>query len=417
MKQDFPYEYDNTTLECISRSRLEEDFPILSREVADNRLIYLDNAATTLKPKQVVAEISRYYLEISANIHRGKHYLSEEASTIYEEGRYKVAQLLGCFGNEVVFVKNTTEALNMVAKGLDIKPDDTVIVCTDSHHSNFLPWLDRASVKLVRIGQQGVVDLDHYEELLKLNPKVVSLTHCSNVSGLYLPIEEMARKAKEVGALVVVDAAQSAPHRRINVRDWDIDFLAFSAHKMLGPTGIGVLYGKQAHLNEMQPVYLGGGMVDWVDTSGYRARKIPHRFEAGTPHIAGVFGLVAAIKYLEKIGFDRLAAHDSELGKLLLTEAQKREYLEVIAPGEKDSHRCGIISLKIKGVKDMGNIARMLSDSYGIMCRSGHMCAQPFVDFLSDGEIFRASGYLYNNRQDIIDLFQALDELKNVILR
>jgi cysteine desulfurase/selenocysteine lyase len=416
MKQDFPCEYDNPDLECINRERLEEDFPILSREVADNRLVYLDNAATTLKPKQVVSEISRYYLEISANIHRGKHYLSEEASTLYEEGRYKMAQLLGCFGNEVVFGKNTTEALNIVAKGLDINPDDTVIVCTDSHHSNYLPWLDRSVVKLVRIGHQGIVDLNHYEELLKLNPKVVSLTHCSNVSGLYLPIEDMARRAKDVGALVVVDAAQSVPHRRINVRNWDIDFLAFSAHKMLGPTGIGVLYGKQSLLKEMHPLCLGGGMVDWVDTTGYRVRKIPHKFEAGTPHIAGVFGLVAAIKYLEKIGFDRLKAHDSALGKFLLSEAQKRDYLEVIAPGEKDSRRCAIISLRIKGIDDMGNIARMLSDSYGIMCRSGHMCAQPFVDYLSNGEVFRASCYLYNNRQDIYDLFQALDELKRVVL-
>jgi cysteine desulfurase/selenocysteine lyase len=415
MKKDFPCEFDNPDLECMSRSKLKEDFPILSREVADNRLIYLDNAATTLKPQQVVSEISRYYLEISANIHRGKHYLSEEASTFYEEGRYKVAQLLGCFGNEVVLVKNTTEALNVVAKGLDIKRDDIVVVCTDSHHSNYLPWLERAVTKLVRIGEQGIVDLNHYEELLKLNPKVVSLTHCSNVSGLYLPVEEMTRMAKEVGALVVVDAAQSVPHCRLNMRNWDIDFLAFSAHKMLGPTGIGVLYGKQSHLKELHPVYLGGGMVDWVDTSGYRVRKIPHKFEAGTPHIAGVFGLVAAIKYLEKIGFDRLKAHDSELGKFLLREAQKREYLEVIAPGKKDSPRSAIISLKIKGIDDMGNIARMLSDSYGIMTRSGHMCAQPFVDYLSDGEIFRASCYLYNNRQDLIDFFQALDELKRVV--
>jgi len=416
MKKDFLYELDDPNLECVSRSKLEEDFPILLQEVADNRLVYLDNAATSLKPKQVAAEISRYYLEISANIHRGKHYLSEEASTIYEEGRYKVAQWLGCFGNEVVFVKNATEALNIVAKGVDIQPDDPVIVCTDSHHSNYLPWVERAAAKLVRIGRHGDVDLNHYEELLKLNPKVVSLTHCSNVSGLYLPIEEMARMAKEVGALVVVDAAQSVPHRRLNVRDSDIDFLAFSAHKMLGPTGIGVLYGKQSHLQEIQPVCLGGGMVDWVDTSGYRMRKIPHKFEAGTPHIAGVFGLVAAIKYLEKIGFDRLKAHDLELGKMLLAEAQKREYLEVIAPGAENSHRCAIISLKIKGIDDMGNIARMLSDSYGIMCRSGHMCAQPFVDYLSDGDIFRASCYLYNNRQDLIDFFQALDELQRVVL-
>jgi cysteine desulfurase/selenocysteine lyase len=299
---------------------------------------------------------------------------------------------------------------------LDVLPEDTIVVCTDSHHSGYLPWVDRAKTKLVRITEQGNVDLNHYEELLKLNPRVVSLTHCSNVSGLYIPIEKMVRMAKEVGALVVVDAAQSVSHRRISVRDLDIDFLAFSGHKMLGPTGIGILYGKQSHLQTMKPTYLGGGMVDWVDTTHYQLRKIPHRFEAGTPHIAGVYGLVAAIKYLEKIGFDRLKLHDSALGELLLAEANKREYLQVIAPGAEGSERGGILSLKINGYRDMGNIARMLSDSYGIMCRSGHMCAQPFVDYLSDGEILRASCYLYNTKQDIMDLFQALDELSRVVV-
>ncbi len=408
--------FDNPNLECIDSASVKEDFPILSRMIDGNRLIYLDNAATTLKPKQVISEITRYYSEICANIHRGKHYLSEEASTYYEEGRYKLAQFIGCAGNEIIFVKNTTEALNIAAKGLDIEKEETVVVCTDSHHSNYLPWLRQANTKLVRVEEQGTVDLNHYEELLKLNPKVVSLNHCSNVSGLYLPIEEMTRMAKNIGAIVVLDAAQSVPHRRLNVRHLGIDFMGFSGHKMLGPTGIGVLYGKQSHLSKMPPVYMGGGMVDWVDTSGYLARKIPHKFEAGTPHIAGVFGIVAAIKYLEKIGFDRLKLHDLELGKLLLSEALKREYLQVIAPGKVDSERCAILSFKIKACNDMGDIARMLSDSYGIMCRSGHMCAQPFVDYLTDGEILRASCYLYNTKQDIIDLFQALDQLHPLVV-
>lgn len=406
--------FTDNNLECIDNVSREEDFPIFSRTIDDNPLIYLDSAATSLQPRQVVSELSRYYLEISANIHRGKHYLSEEASTEFEEGRYKVAQFLGCVGNEVVFVRNTTEALNIVAGGLDIRKDDIVVVCTDSHHSNYLPWLDRAVVKLVRVGAQGDIDLEHYRELLKLNPRVVALTHCSNVSGLYAPLEEMTRMAKEAGALVVVDAAQSIPHRRLNVGRLGIDFLAFSAHKMLGPTGIGVLFGKQSHLKNMNPVCLGGGMVDWVDTSGYRTRKIPHKFEAGTPHIAGVYGLTAAIKYLEKIGFDRLEAHDLELSKLLFSEAEKRDYLEVAAPG-KHEDRCAILSFKMKGTDDMGNIARMLSDSFGIMCRSGHMCAQPYVDYSFNGDILRASFYLYNNRLEVISLFKALDQLQLVV--
>lgn len=399
-------------IELINYETCLKDFPILSRVIDDNRVIYLDSAATSLKPVQVVSEISRYYLEVSANIHRGKHYLSEEASVFYEEGRYKVAQFIGAVGNEVVFVRNTTEALNIVAKGLELGKDDTVIVFTDSHHSSYLPWLEKANTELVRISADGMVDLDHYEELLKLSPKVVSLTHCSNVSGLYAPIEKMAQMAKNVGAIVVVDAAQSIPHRRLNVDLLNIDFLAFSGHKMLGPTGIGVLYGKQQYLEKLTPTNLGGGMVDWVDTAGYRARKIPHKFEAGTPHIAGVYGLVAAIKYLEKIGFDRVEAHDLALGKLLLSEALKREYLEVIAPGNEAAERCAIVSIKMKKQSNLGDIARMLSDSYGIMCRTGHMCAQPLVDYLANGEILRASGYLYNTKQDVITLFQALDEIQ-----
>ncbi|MCP5048661.1 MAG: aminotransferase class V-fold PLP-dependent enzyme [bacterium] len=404
---------ENDNIECIDQTQRETDFPILTREIDDNRLIYLDSAATSLKPRQVTDEVSRYYREISANIHRGKHYLSEESSTDFEEGRYKVAQFLRCAGNEVIFVRNTTEALNLAANGLGIGKDDTVVVCTDSHHSNYLPWVDRANTRLVRIGEQGTVDMDHYKELLQGNPKVVSLTHCSNVSGLYAPLEEMTRMAKEAGALVVVDAAQSVAHHRVNVAKLDIDFLAFSAHKMLGPTGIGVLYGKQALLENMKPLLLGGGMVDWVDTEGFRVRKIPHKFEAGTPHIAGVYGLTAAIRYLEKIGFDRLHAHDHALGQVLFAEAEKRDYLEVIAPS-KTSRRCATISFRVKGADDLGNLARMLSDSYGIMCRSGHMCAQPYVDYFFDGGILRASAYLYNTRRDIADLFRALDELQHM---
>jgi cysteine desulfurase/selenocysteine lyase len=225
----------------------------------------------------------------------------------------------------------------------------------------------------------------------------------------------MAQMAKNVGAIVVVDAAQSIPHRRLNVNRLNIDFLAFSSHKMLGPTGIGVLYGRQQHLEKLTPTYVGGGMVDWVDTTSYRTRKIPHKFEAGTPHIAGVYGLVAAIKYLEKTGFERVEAHDLALGRLLLGEALKREYLEVIAPGNESTERCAIVSIKMKQQANLGDIARMLSDSYGIMCRTGHMCAQPLVDYLANGEILRASGYLYNTKQDINAFFQALDEIQSAI--
>lgn len=397
--------------ECIDRNARTVDFPLLAREIDGNRLVYLDSAATSLTPVQVVSEISRYYLEVGANIHRGKHYLSEEASVAYEEGRYKVARFIGAAGNEIVFVRNTTEALNLVACGLKLRTEDRVIAFTDSHHSAYLPWKRIATTTLVRTDARGVVDLEHYKDLLRLGAKVVCLTHCSNVSGIYVPLDEMATMAKEAGAIVVVDAAQSVPHRRLDVTRQNIDFLAFSGHKMLGPTGIGVLYGKHDSLENLSPALVGGGMVDWVDAANFRVRKIPHRFEAGTPHISGVYGLIAAIKYLERIGLNRVQAHDQGLGRLLLSEALRRDYLDVIAPGEESSERCAMVSMKMTRHHDPGDIARMLSDSYGVMCRSGHMCAQPFVDYVAGGQILRASAYVYNTKQDVMDLFLGLDEI------
>lgn len=404
-----PHESD-----CIAEPTRLEDFPILRRRFEGQRLVHLDSAATSLTPVQVVAEMSRYYLEIGANIHRGDHYLSEEASVEFEQGRHRIAQYLGVTGNQVVFVRNTTEALNLVAGGLELGPGDLVAVSGDAHHSSLLPWLGRATTELVRVERDGTVDLDHYAELLRRRPRVVALSHCSNVTGLYIPLEAMARAAREAGALVVVDAAQSMPHRRIDLASSAVDFLAFSAHKMLGPTGIGVLVGRQEHLERLTPRCLGGGAVDWVDRTSYRLRKIPHRLEPGTPHIAGVFGLVAAIRYLEKLGLDRVAAHDRQLGERMHRAAAERDYLEVVGPGTGSHERAAILSVKVRGQRQLGHVARMLSDSYGVMCRTGHLCAQPLVDQLAGGEVLRASAYVYNTAGDVDDLFRALDEIQSL---
>ncbi|MFZ6014701.1 MAG: aminotransferase class V-fold PLP-dependent enzyme [Bacteroidota bacterium] len=391
-----------------------DDFPVLTRLLDGNRINYLDNAATTLKPKSVIAAIVKYYEEISANIHRGKHFLSEQASTGFEEGRYKIAQYMGCAGNEIIFVKNCTEALNLIAIGLKLAPDDLVVGTLDAHHSNFLPWSSRCRVSLTKTDNYGQVDLNHYEELLRLRPKVVALTHCSNVTGLYIPLEQMAAMARQAGALVVVDAAQSAPHRRLKLNTSNIDFIACSAHKMLGPTGIGLLCGRQELLSKLEPMLLGGGMVDWVETDHYRTRKLPHLLEAGTPHIDGVFGWAAAIRYLEKIGEEFIYQHDKRMGELMLSEALKRDYIRTIGRGQTFDH-AALISISIKGFDNMGEVARMMSDSYGIMCRTGHMCSQPFLRSQSVGEILRASAYLYNTPEDVIQFFQALDDLHSVL--
>lgn len=398
---------------CVCR----DDFPALRREIDGQSITYLDNAATTLKPRPVIEAICDFYSRNGANVHRGKHYLSEEASDAYEGVRYRLAQYLGAFGDEVVFVRNTTEALNLVAWGLGLKPDDVVVGCLDSHHSQLLPWRRFAQLKLVRVDRHGRADLGHFHELLRLNPKVVALTHCSNVTGAVAPVQAMARAAKEAcGAVVVVDAAQSIPHARIDVSALSVDFLAFSAHKMLGPTGVGCLYGQSEALEGLRPLLVGGGMVDWVDGEGSRPRKSPHRFEAGTPAIASVLGFGAAIEYLEAIGEELRLGHTHALTEAMVRGALARDYVELLGPTNV-RERGAIGTLRIRGCDDLSDVTRSLSDGYGIMCRSGHMCAQPMVDAHASGEVLRASAYVYNTVAEIEALFHALDELVPLLAR
>lgn len=391
---------------------LKQDFPGLSTELDGKPVIYLDNAATTLKPKMMVDAINEYYLGISANVHRGKHYSLELVSDRFEKARYKVAEMLSCSGNEVVFLRNTTEGINLVAHGLELDKNDIVVVFSDAHHSNFLPWLECATVHTVQSTKAGSMDLDHYYALLNTTPAptVVAISHCSNVTGVYCPLEEMVRAAKLAGAIVVVDAAQSVPHRRIDVKAMGIDFLTFSAHKMAGPTGLGFLYGKKEQLEKLRPMLLGGGMVDWVENDRYELRKIPHRFEAGTPNIASAYGLSASIDYLQNIGFDTLEAHDKALGQYMFKAASSRSYLQIIS-SDKALDRGAIISMWIPTCQALDDVARVLSDSYGIMCRNGHLCAQPYVADQAGGQVLRISGYLYTSESDIDTFFSALDEV------
>lgn len=391
----------------------QADFPVLARKIDGQCITYLDSAATSLKPKSVIDAMTNYYSQNGVNIHRGKYYLSEEASDSYERVRSSIAQYLGAYGNEIVFTKGTTESLNLVAYGLDLKPNDTVVGFLDSHHAQLLPWRRFAKLELVSLDDEGGIDLKHYLELLKLNPKVVVLTHCSNVTGNVAPIEEMAKAAKEAcGAIVVVDAAQSIPHPhlRIDVSKLQVDFVAFSAHKMLGPTGVGCLYGKGEMLNQLRPLMLGGGMVDWVDIDGSQERKIPHRFEAGTPPIASTLGLGAALTYLSRISAEESRKHTEALTAAILKGAMERDYIKLLGP-KTSENRCAIGCLRIMGCDDLSDIARSLSDSYGIMCRTGHMCAQPVVDAQMEGEVLRISAYIYNTTKEIEYFYRSLDEL------
>jgi Selenocysteine lyase len=399
-------------IECGENIR--SDFPGLSTKVDGEPIIYLDNAATTLKPSAMVEALSDYYLGISTNIHRGKNYAIESVSNQFEQVRYKIAHFLGCKGNEISFHNNTTDALNQVAGGLNLTESDTVVCFIESHHSNILPWKSRAKVEFVAVNELGGFDMESYVSLLSKQPKVVAITHCSNASGVYVDIEKLCKMAKEVGAIVVVDGAQSIPHRRVNLNTLDIDFLAFSAHKMLGPTGLGILFGREDILNSLVPLKYGGGMVDWVDTNSFRNRKIPHRLEAGTPHIAGVLAFGAALDYLERVGYDNIQEHDSKLARLMYAEAKKRDYMLPLNR-EEGVDRGAILSVFIPRFAELDDIARYLSDSFGVMCRNGHLCTQPYINAMGDGQVIRASAYIYNTEKEIICFFESLDKIINTL--
>lgn len=391
---------------------IREDFPGLQAEIDGRPITYLDSAATSLKPQAMIDATVDYYGGVSSNVHRGKSYAIELVSNKFERARYRAAELISCSGNEIVFVKNTTDAINLVASGLNLTKEDTVLICADSHHSHQLPWISRASTESVKLLPDGGLDLDDYKKKIQNNPKVVAITHCSNVTGVYNPLKEMAKLAKEHGAIVVVDAAQSIPHKKINVLELDVDFLTFSPHKMLGPTGIGVLYGRKEMLEQLTPMSFGGGMVDWVELDMFRLRKLPHRLEAGTPHIAGVLGLGAAIDYLNSLGMDNVEAHDKHLGSTMLKLAQERDYLKIVHP-DPGAERSAVLSFWVPSAPKLDDTARVLSDTYGIMCRSGHLCAQPYIDQIAGSHVMRVSAYLYNNEAEIERFFNALDEINS----
>lgn len=396
---------------AVSPERLAPaaDFPVLSRDVDGSPVVYLDSAATSLTPRPVVDAMAGYYTGVSANIHRGKHMLSEEASEEYEAARARVARFIGAQANHVVFTANTTHALHLVAAGLPLKPDDTVLVSPDAHHSLQLPLRERAAVRWIPYDDTGAVDLDAYADLLRGRPRLVALTHCSNVTGGYAPVAGLAELARAAGALTIVDGAQSVPHRTVQLHQLGADALAFSAHKLLGPTGIGVLALSPRLAEELSPMLPGGGTVDWVDEAGWVPRRTPYRFEAGTPHIAGAYGLRAAVDYLERLGMAEVAAHDESLGWLLRAEAARRDYLRVL--GGEGQPGGGIISCTLRGVTDLGPVARALSDSYGVMCRSGYLCSQPYVQGHAGGQVLRMSTYVYTSGADVSTAFEALDEL------
>ncbi|HFI0030618.1 TPA: cysteine desulfurase [Streptococcus suis] len=395
---------------------IRKDFSILDQVVNDEPLVYLDNAATTQKPQQVLDVLADYYQKDNANVHRGVHTLSERATARYEAARQKVADFIQAKSSkEILFTRGTTTSLNWVAQFAKeiLQPDQEVIISVQEHHSNIIPWQQAcqqtgAKLRYVTL-KDGELDMDHLRSLLSSKTKFVSLAHVSNVLGSVAPIGEIAELVHQVGAYLVVDGAQSVPHMAVNVQELDVDFYAFSGHKMLGPTGIGVLYGKEGLLNLMSPVEFGGEMIDFVYEQSATWKELPWKFEAGTSNIAGAIGLGAAIDYLIEIGMDAIQAHEEELVNYVFPKLQAIPGLTIY--GSQDmAKRTGVIAFNLDDLHPH-DVATAL-DYEGVAVRAGHHCAQPLLRYLQVPATVRASFYIYNTKADCDKLVEAIIKTK-----
>jgi cysteine desulfurase/selenocysteine lyase len=410
----------------VDTEAIRQDFPILKRQINNNPLIYFDNAATTQKPRQVIDATSDFYANHNANVHRAVHTLSLEATDYYEKAREKIAKFINAKDpSEVVFVRGTTEAINLVAYswGLsNLGKDHEVLVSLMEHHSNIVPWeitakLKGFTIKYTRVNADGTLDYDDFERKFSRKTKIACLSHVSNVTGIINDVKRIAHAAHDNGALMLVDGAQSAPHLPVDVQELDVDFLAFSGHKMLGPTGIGVLYGKKELLEKMQPFQGGGEMIKEVAISQGEGCSIilndpPWKFEAGTPNICGAVGLAEAVKYLEAIGMDEVLNHEKSLNKYAVERMQ--ECSKVTIYGSSDlSRKCGIIPFGVKGLSS--HDVALICDNYGIMIRSGYHCAQPLhQQVLKIQSSDRASFYVYNTKDEIDRFMEVLKEIEQL---
>ncbi|WP_394405715.1 cysteine desulfurase [Streptococcus sp. 20-1249] len=400
----------------LDATKIRQDFQILDQIVNDEPLVYLDNAATTQKPKAVLETLMSYYHEDNANVHRGVHTLAERATAKYEVSREKLRRFINAKSTkEVLFTRGTTTGLNWVAKFAEqtLQPGDEVLISIMEHHSNIIPWQEacrKTGAKLVYgYLKDGSLDMADVATKISEKTKFVSLAHVSNVLGCVNPVKEIAEQAHAVGAIMVVDGAQSAPHMAIDVQDLDCDFFTLSGHKMLGPTGIGVLYGKENLLNQMNPVEFGGEMIDFVYEQEASWKELPWKFEAGTPNIAGAIALGAAVGYLEEIGMEAVHTHEQELITYILPKLQAIPGLTVYGPQHPADH-AGVIAFNIDGLHPH-DLATAL-DYEGVAVRAGHHCAQPLINYLGISSAARASFYIYNTKEDCDKLVEAILKAK-----
>jgi cysteine desulfurase/selenocysteine lyase len=399
---------------------IRKDFPIFQRETKPGTpLVYLDSTATSQKPLAVIEAMDDFYRRSNANIHRGVHTLAEEATALYEQARVKIARFINApSAHQIIYTRNATESINLVAYSwarANLKAGDLVILTEMEHHSNLVPWhmlqAERGiELDFIPVMEDGLLDLEAYKTLLARGPKLVSFTQMSNVLGTINPAAEIIRLAHEAGAVTLVDAAQSVPHFKVDVQALDADFLAFSAHKMCGPTGIGVLYGKMALLESMPPFLGGGDMIKEVKLRSFRPNTLPYKFEAGTPAIAEAVGFGAAVEYLSAVGMDAIAAHEHEITEYALERLEEVPGVKVFGPSAQ--HKGGVAAFTLEGVHPH-DVAQIL-DQDGIAVRAGHHCAQPLHEKFGIPASSRASFYLYNTRDEVDLLVNGIYKVKEV---
>ncbi len=394
------------------------NFPILNQEVNGHPLVYLDSGATSQKPTVVIDALKAYYEQDNSNVHRGVHTLGNRATEGYEGAREKVRNFIGATSTkEVIFMRGTTTAINTVAASYgdaNVSEGDEIVITYMEHHSNIIPWQQLAKrknavLKYIDLEEDGTITIENVRKAITEKTKIVSVMHVSNVLGVVNPIKDITKIAHEHGAVMVVDGAQAAPHIKVDVQDLDCDFYAFSGHKMCGPTGIGVLYGKQRHLEAMEPVEFGGEMIDFVGLQESTWKELPWKFEGGTPIIAGAIGLAAAIDYLESIGLEAIEQHEHELAAYAMEQMSNIEGLTIYGPKDP-SKRAGIVTFNLNDVHPH-DVATVL-DMQGIAVRAGHHCAQPLMKWLNVSATARASFYLYNTKEDIDRLVAGLQKAK-----
>ncbi|MCR4335771.1 MAG: cysteine desulfurase [archaeon] len=402
----------------MNLKKIREDFPILKQKVNGKPLAYLDNAATTQKPIQVIDAISDYYKNYNSNVHRGVNSLSQKASAAFEESHEKTAKFINAKGmKEIVFTKNATESLNLCAYtlGEKLSKGDEILISVMEHHANLVPWQElakrkKANLKFVNITHDGRLDLDDFVEKINKKTKIVSLTKASNILGTINPIKEISKIVKENESYFVVDAAQSVAHVKTDVKKMNADMIAFSAHKMLGPMGLGILYGKEQLLDELNPFLTGGGMISEVTLEKSSWNNLPWKFETGTQNVAGAVGFSAALDYLNKIGIENIQAHEQELLKFGLKKLKEIEGIDIYSP--EKGPKTGIISFNLKGVHPH-DVAQIL-DEHAIAVRSGNHCAQPLMQEMGIKGLARVSFYLYNTKEEIEKLVTAIKQAKKV---